>query len=153
MWVESRAAEPILPLDLFRNRTVAASIAATFLITFGFFGGIIFIPRWFQFVLGLVGDRVGLPDAAAHVGVGGQPDHLRPDRRAAGLYKWMTVGAMANAAIGLLLMTGLEADTPTTTVWLWMLWSAWIGSSFPVFTRSSSRARYRARCSAPLRAP
>jgi EmrB/QacA subfamily drug resistance transporter len=52
VWVESRATEPILPLELFRNRTVTGSIIGTFLITFGFFGAIFFIPRWFQFVLG-----------------------------------------------------------------------------------------------------
>ncbi len=53
VWIESRAAEPIVPLGLFRNRTWSpSSLAATGLITFGFFGGIIFLPRWFQFVLG-----------------------------------------------------------------------------------------------------
>ena len=46
----SRAKEPIVPLDLWRNRTYAASIISTFLVSFGFFGAIIFLPRWFQFV-------------------------------------------------------------------------------------------------------
>ena len=82
--VESRAAEPILPLDLFRNRTVAASIAATFLITFGFFGGIIFIPRWFQFVLGSSATESGYQMLPLMLGVMGSLDHLRPDRRAHG---------------------------------------------------------------------
>jgi len=52
LWVESRAAEPILPLDLFRNRSYSVSLLATFLASFGFFGAIIFLPRWYQVVHG-----------------------------------------------------------------------------------------------------
>ena len=48
--VESRAKEPIVPLDLWRNRTYVSSILSTFFVSFGFFGAIIFLPRWFQVV-------------------------------------------------------------------------------------------------------
>ena len=37
---------------MFRNRTYTASLLSTFLVSFGFFGAIIFLPRWFQFVHG-----------------------------------------------------------------------------------------------------
>jgi hypothetical protein len=47
----------------------------------------------------------------------------------------MTVGAMAISAIGLFLMTGIRADTPITTAWLWMFIAGLgIGPSFSVFT-------------------
>src|SRR5437773_4883517 len=52
LWIESRASEPILPLSLFRNRSISVSLIAVFLAGFGFFGAIIFVPRWFQVVLG-----------------------------------------------------------------------------------------------------
>ena len=52
IWAESRAKEPIVPLHLFRNRTYAASMVATFFATFGSSGAIIFLPRWFQIVQG-----------------------------------------------------------------------------------------------------
>ena len=52
MVVERRAREPIIPLSLFRNRIVAVSEITTLLISFGMFGGIIFIPLFFQGVLG-----------------------------------------------------------------------------------------------------
>ena len=65
LFIESRAKEPIVPLDLWRNRTYAASILSTFLISFGFFGAIVFLPRWFQFVAGASATESGLPDAAA----------------------------------------------------------------------------------------
>ena len=38
LWAESRAKEPIVPLELFRNRTYAASMVATFFASFAFFG-------------------------------------------------------------------------------------------------------------------
>src|ERR1019366_2413398 len=41
--VEGRAAEPIIPLHLFRNRTFSASMVAIFLATFGFGAAIIFL--------------------------------------------------------------------------------------------------------------
>jgi hypothetical protein len=52
-----------------------------------------------------------------------------------GRYKWMTVGAMATSLIGLLLLTGIRADTPIAMVWLWMFIAGLgIGPSFAVFT-------------------
>ena len=41
LFVEAKAAEPIVPLELFRNRTFAASAAATFFASFGFFASVI----------------------------------------------------------------------------------------------------------------
>ena len=52
LWVESRAKEPIVPLNLFRIRTFSISVAAMFLAAFGFFTLVIFLPRWFQTVGG-----------------------------------------------------------------------------------------------------
>ena len=44
--------EPIVPLDLFRNRSFSISVAAMFLAAFGFFAAVVFLPRWFQVVAG-----------------------------------------------------------------------------------------------------
>ncbi|MDE0056259.1 MAG: MFS transporter [Gammaproteobacteria bacterium] len=52
MTIESRAAWPIMPLDIYRNRTVLVSVSAMFLIGFMMFGGILFIPLFFQAVQG-----------------------------------------------------------------------------------------------------
>ena len=49
---EHRAREPILPLDLFRNRTFAASQAALFFIGAAMFGTILYVPLFVQGVLG-----------------------------------------------------------------------------------------------------
>jgi EmrB/QacA subfamily drug resistance transporter len=135
VWVESRATEPILPLEIFRNRTVTGSIIATFLITFGFFGAIIFIPRWFQFVLGSSATVSGYQMLPLMAGVMGSSIASGMIVARTGRYKWMTVGAMVTSVIGLFLMTGIRADTPIGLVWLWMFIAGLgIGPSFSVFT-------------------
>ena len=135
VWVESRAAEPILPLELFRNRTVTGSIIGTFLITFGFFGAIIFIPRWFQSVLGSSATESGYQMLPLMVGVIGSSIGSGLIVARTGRYKWMTVGALALSSIGLYFMTGIRAETPVALVWLWMFIAGLgIGPSFAIFT-------------------
>jgi hypothetical protein len=58
--IERRAAEPIVALELFHNRNYAVTIAATFLASIAFFGAIIFLPRWFQFVRSISPTESGL---------------------------------------------------------------------------------------------
>lgn len=48
---EVYAPDPVFPLAIFRNRVVSVSLLASFLTGFGMFGGIIFIPLFFQGVL------------------------------------------------------------------------------------------------------
>ncbi len=135
VWVESRAVEPILPLSLFRNRIVAGSIVATFLITFGFFGAIIFIPRWFQFVLGSSATVSGYQMLPLMAGVMGSSVLSGLMVARTGRYKWMTVGAMAISLVGMYFLTTIRADTPVGLVWLWMfIAGVGIGPSFAVFT-------------------
>lgn len=135
VWVESRAVEPILPLELFRDRTVVGSIVATFLVTFGFFGAIIFIPRWFQFVLGSSATISGYQMLPLMAGVMSSSMGAGFAVAYTGRYKWMTVGALVTASIGLFLMTNLRADTPIGLLWLWMFIAGLgIGPSFSVFT-------------------
>ncbi|MFI0423147.1 MDR family MFS transporter [Spongiactinospora sp. 9N601] len=52
LWVESRAAEPIIPLSLFRNRTVALATVASVLVGVAMFGGTVFLSQYFQVALG-----------------------------------------------------------------------------------------------------
>jgi EmrB/QacA subfamily drug resistance transporter len=52
IWIESHAAEPIMPLGIFRSRIVVVAVVARFCIGMGMFGMIIFIPLFFQAVLG-----------------------------------------------------------------------------------------------------
>lgn len=57
--VEKRAKDPIIPFELFRNRTVAISVLAGFLGGVAMFGAISFIPLFAQGALGFTATEAG----------------------------------------------------------------------------------------------
>jgi MFS family permease len=135
LWVERRAAEPIVPLGLFRNRTYAATMVAVFLASFGFFAAIVFLPLWYQVVQGASATSSGyqlLPLLAGLILssiVSGQIVSRT------GHYKWLTTGALIVVALGMFLMSGLHADTPAPTLWTWQfITGLGIGPTMAVFT-------------------
>ncbi len=134
LWWESRAADPIIRLSLFRNRTITISVLSMFLAAFGFFGAIVFLPQWLQVVRGLGATESGLnllPLVIALI-VGATISGQVVSRT--GRYKVVILGAMLVLAVGLFLMTNLRADTEISTVWLWMVVTGLgVGPSFAVF--------------------
>jgi EmrB/QacA subfamily drug resistance transporter len=135
LFVERRAAEPIVPLDLFRIRTYTVSMAAVFLASFGFFGAIIFLPRWYQVVHGSSATESGyqlLPLLAGLILssiISGQIVSRT------GRYKWLTVGALVVVGIGFLLFTQLQAHTDPAILWVWQfVTGVGIGPTMAVFT-------------------
>ena len=77
---EARAAEPIVPLGLWRTRSYSATMVTVFFAAFAFFGAIVFLPRWFQVVEGFTPTNSGLAAPAAHGRPHRQLDHLGPAR-------------------------------------------------------------------------
>ncbi len=135
IWIESRAVDPIVPLSLFRIRTFSISVAAMFLAGFGFFGAIIFLPRWFQVVAGASATESGYSILPLLFGLifGAVASGQIVART--GRYKWLTFGSLLMLALGLFLMTNLHADTSRLMLSLWMLITGLgIGPSFAVFT-------------------
>jgi EmrB/QacA subfamily drug resistance transporter len=119
--VEWRARDPMIPLDLFRNRTFTVSVIASFFAIFGFSVLIIFLPLWFQIVQGasttasgylLFPFLFGLIFSSIAAG-------LIVSRT--GRYKTLLAAAIALMAVGLGLFVNLRADTPNPALWLWML--------------------------------
>ncbi|HET6380083.1 MAG TPA: MDR family MFS transporter [candidate division Zixibacteria bacterium] len=135
VWVESRAVDPLIHLELFRNRTFAASMLAAGLISFGFFGGIIFIPRWFQFVLGSSATESGYQMLPMLAGLIFSSIASGQIVARTGRYKWLMAGALLVAGVGLFLVTGLRASTDIGQLWLWMaIMGIGIGPTMAVFT-------------------
>ena len=133
--VERQATEPIIPLDLFRNRTFSISMLAVFTASFGFFGSIFFLPLWFQVVVGSSPTQSGyqlLPFLAGLIFSSILSGQLVSRT---GRYKWLTVGALSLVVVGLILLTNLRADTPLPVVWAWMfITGLGIGPSLAVYT-------------------
>ncbi len=132
---ERRAEDPVIPLGLFRNRTFTVSAIATFLATFGFATAIIFLPLWFQVVQNASSTASGydlfpfLFGLIASSVVSGQVVSRT------GHYKWLLVASMAILAVGLALFVNLRADTPDTSLWLWMAVAGiGVGPMMAIFT-------------------
>ena len=132
---EARAKEPIIPLELFRNRTYTSSMISTFFASFAFFGAIIFLPRWFQFVHDFSPTNSGLAALPLMVGLIFSSIVSGLIVARTGHYKWLLVGAIVVMAVATALMTELTATTDLAIVWFWMfLAGLGVGPTFSVFT-------------------
>ena len=60
VWRESRAPEPLIRLALFRNRVFARGVAVGGMMTFAMLGSTVFLPLYFQLVLGMNPATAGL---------------------------------------------------------------------------------------------
>ncbi len=135
VFVESRAKEPIVPLGLWRDRTYATSVLATFLISFGFFGAAVFLPQWFQFVQGATPTNSGLYTLALLAGliISSVVSGILVSKT--GRYKIVIMTGLVLMAIGLLLMSNIRADTQLPILWVWMfITGLGIGPTLSVFT-------------------
>jgi EmrB/QacA subfamily drug resistance transporter len=133
--IEAKAKEPIVPLDLWKDRTYSSSIIATFLISFGFFGAAVFLPQWFQFVYGATPTYSGLYTLALLAGLILSSIASGQIVARTGRYKMVILAGLAIMAVGLYLMSGIQADTPLPVLWGWMfITGLGIGPTLSVFT-------------------
>jgi EmrB/QacA subfamily drug resistance transporter len=133
--VEARAKEPIVPLDLWRNRTYVSSIVSTFLVSFGFFGAIIFLPRWFQVVRGESATSSGYLIFPMLIGLIGSSIIAGWLVSRTGRYKAIVLAGLVSMTTGIALMTQLRADTSYPALFAWMFVAGLgIGPTLSVFT-------------------
>jgi EmrB/QacA subfamily drug resistance transporter len=109
---ESRAAEPIIPLGMFRNRVVSVAMAARFGIGVGMFGVIIFIPLFFQFVLGQSATNSGIILMPMMLGmVVASTLSGQIVSRFGGHYRIPAILGLAIMSVGMYLMSRMTPDT------------------------------------------
>jgi EmrB/QacA subfamily drug resistance transporter len=119
--VEARAKEPIMPLDLFRDRTYSASQAAVFLIAVAMFTAVIFLPRYYQAVRGVSATGSGYEIWPLLIGLigGSMVGGILISKR--GRYRWLLTASAVLLVAGAALMTRLDANTSSPVLWAWML--------------------------------
>ena len=118
---EARAREPIMPLDLFRNRTYSASQAAVFLIAVAMFTAVIFLPRYYQAVRGVSATASGYEIWPLLLGLIGGSIAGGILISKVGRYRSMLIGSAVLLVAGAALMTRLGATTGSPVLWAWML--------------------------------
>jgi EmrB/QacA subfamily drug resistance transporter len=132
--VESRVAEPIVPLSLFRIRAFTVSIGAVFLAAFGFFAAVVFLPRWFQVVNGSSATESGYQILPLLGGLIISAVASGQIVSRTGRYRWLVFGALVMTAVGLFLLSTMHADTPIPVLWAYMfVTGVGVGPTFAVF--------------------
>ncbi|MEW6142567.1 MAG: MDR family MFS transporter [Chloroflexota bacterium] len=111
-FVERRAAEPIVPLGIFRNSIVSLTFVIIFLNGIAMFGGIFFIPLFFQGVMGLSATSSGsflTPMMLAMVTAGAISGQILS--RKGGHYRRQGMVGLTLMAIGIFLLSRMGPET------------------------------------------
>jgi MFS family permease len=112
---ETRAAEPILPLRVFRNRNFSVTMALTFLTGLAMFGAMTFLPLYQQTVQGASAVVSGLMLTPMMVGVTITSILSGQITTRTGRYKLFPILGGAIMTVGMFLLTRLGVDTSRTT--------------------------------------
>jgi hypothetical protein len=119
--VERRAAEPVLPPALFRNRVFSVTSAVGFVVGFALFGALTYLPLFQQIVRGQSPTSSGLQLFPVMGGLLLSSTLSGQLISKTGRYKVFPVIGTAVAAVGLFLLTQLDAHTTTLDAALRML--------------------------------
>jgi EmrB/QacA subfamily drug resistance transporter len=119
--VEARAPEPILPLELFRNRVFAVTSAIGFIIGLSLFGAITYLPLYLQDVKGHSPTVSGLLITPMMAGLLTTSIASGQLISRFGRYKPFPVAGTAIMAVGLWLLSRLQVHTSTLVTGLYML--------------------------------
>ncbi|WP_435768481.1 MDR family MFS transporter [Nocardioides sp. SYSU DS0651] len=115
--VEARvAAEPVIPLRLFRDRTLSLATAASVLIGVAMFGATVYLSQYFQLARGMSPTEAGLMSVAM---VGGLLVSSITSGRVitrTGVWKRWLVGGMVLVTGGFALLGTIDAHTPLVVV-------------------------------------
>ena len=119
--IEARAAEPILPLALFRNRTFVVTSAVGFIIGLALFGAVTYLPLYLQVVKGHSPTASGLlltPMMAGLLITSILSGNLISRY---GRYRLFPIAGTAVATLGLYLLSHITVSTSSLAVALFMV--------------------------------
>jgi predicted MFS family arabinose efflux permease len=135
LWAESRAAEPIIPLTMFRHPVIAVCSACALVLGMGMFGVIIYLPLFMQGVLGISATQSGNLLTPLMLGsvlgsiVSGQT------LSRTGEYKIIAITGAVAIALGMIVFARMDADTTRLYVAAGMVVSGiGMGLLQPVYT-------------------
>lgn len=113
--VENRAADPLVPMGLFRNRNFVLTAVAGIGVGLFMMGTISYMPTYLQMVHGLNPTEAGLMLIPMMVGMIGTSIIVGNLVSRTGRYKWYPVVGMIIMTVGLVLLSTLE---PASPLWL-----------------------------------
>lgn len=136
IWIEVRAAEPIIPPSLFKNSIVTVSNIVVFLTGIGMFGGIILIPLYFQGILGASATNSGNLLIPMMLGmITGSFICGQLLSRAGGHYRILGIIGIAIMTVGVFLLSRAGIDSTYSSVVISMIITGFgLGITMPLYT-------------------
>jgi EmrB/QacA subfamily drug resistance transporter len=116
LYTETRAAEPVIPLLLFRNPIIAICSVCAFVLGMGMFGVIIYLPLFMQGVLGVSATQSGnlLTPLMMGAVIGSITGGQTVSRT--GQYKGVAIVGSVLVAAGMIIFARMGVDTPRIDV-------------------------------------
>jgi EmrB/QacA subfamily drug resistance transporter len=121
IWWEGRAAEPIIPLGLFRSSVFSVANAMSFTIGMAMFGSIIFIPLFLQIVYGASPTSSGLRMLPLILGLLVSVIASGRAISRVGRYKVFPIAGTAILIVGMYLLSRLQVATTPSLASVYML--------------------------------
>ena len=135
VFVERRAVDPVLPLRLFRSSVFNVSVALAFIVGFAMLGSMTFLPTYLQYVKGSSATESGLQTLPMVAGLLVMSLLSGAVVSRTGRYKIFPVVGSAVMALGMYLLSRLDAHTPYWQMAVAMLiLGLGIGSSMQILT-------------------
>ena len=139
--IERRAAEPILPLGLFRLNTFWVTSAVGFAAGAGLFGAVTFLPLFLQIAKGASPTASGMLMIPMMAGILLASNLSGRFMRRTGRYRILLIHGTGSLTLGLALLTTITAEMP---LWLFCLYLSFVGLGmgciFPVTTTAVQNA-------------
>ncbi|MEV7284837.1 MDR family MFS transporter [Streptomyces sp. NPDC093252] len=120
VFVEARTPEPVIPLDIFRNRTVTLTTVASLFVGVAMFGGTVFLSQYFQVALGKSPTVAGLMSLPMILGLLVSSTVAGQVISRTGRWKRYLVAGAVIMTAGLALLATIGADTHFALLSLYM---------------------------------
>ncbi|GAA3576955.1 hypothetical protein GCM10022197_37710 [Microlunatus spumicola] len=109
--VESRASEPIIPLELFRSWTFVSNISFAMIMGVAMFGGLIYLPIYLQAVKGMSATESGLAMLPLVVGIFSTSISGGQIMSRTGRYKWMPITGSIVVGVAFVGLSRIAVET------------------------------------------
>jgi predicted MFS family arabinose efflux permease/DNA-binding MarR family transcriptional regulator len=120
VWVEQRAAEPVLPIRLFRDSVFSVTSAIGLVVGFALFGSVTYLPLFLQVVLGASPTGSGLQILPLMGGLLITSIASGAVISRSGRYKPYPIAGTAIMVVGLFLLSRMDPQTTRATASLFM---------------------------------
>ena len=133
VWTERRAAEPIIPLTFFRNRTFSTLMVVSLLFGAAFLGAILYLTQFNQQVFGADATQSGLMLLPMIVGLSGTAATAGQFVSRTGKYKTLVLIGFGVATVAIFALSSLTPSSPYWQEAIIMFFAgAGLGAGMPI---------------------